>query len=99
MVIKYRILGIIHERKVSRMSSFGTVREKTFAIQPISGNLIARIYQETFTKEKFHEFIKNRSVPKYTAAGIYCSYTKKMDSCVRGYEIWTPIIGKYLNCK
>ena len=39
----YRILGIIHERKVSRMNFFGIVREKTFTIQPIPGNLIARI--------------------------------------------------------
>ena len=29
---EYRILGIIHGRKVSRITSFGTVREKTFAI-------------------------------------------------------------------
>ena len=39
----YRILGIIHERKVSRMNFFGIIREKTFEIQPIPGNLIARI--------------------------------------------------------
>ena len=34
--IRYRIQGIIHRRKVSRITFFTIVREKTFAIQAVS---------------------------------------------------------------
>ena len=62
----YRILGIIHERKVSRINFFGIVHEKTFAIQPIPGNLIARI------SGSIHE----RKFSYLSAAGIYCILRK-----------------------
>ena len=35
-IVIYRITGIIHRRKVLRISFFAIVREKTFAIQAIS---------------------------------------------------------------
>ena len=70
------------------MSFFGIVSEKTFTIQLIPGNLIARISGNIHKRKisrinkKYHAYLNIR-----TAASIYRIRTKKLDSCVR-----------YLNC-
>ena len=80
----YRILGIIHERKVSRMNFFGIVREKTFAIQPIPGNLIARISGNIHERKisRIHKTIArsylNIPLPIFTKMEVFVSWLPRI---------------------
>ena len=60
----------------------------------LPGNLIACI-SRNIHERKISQIHKNHDVPKYTAAGTYLPYTKKMEvvvnSCVHGYHVYQEI--------
>ena len=72
------------------MNFFGIVHKKTFAIQPIPGNLIACI-SGSIHKRKISQ-IKNCSIPKHTAAGIYRILRKWIHLCS-----WLPRVSRNMD--
>ena len=67
------------------MNFFGIVHKKTFVIRNLIVSILGKIYEIKISrihKKPWHTLI-------YPCR--YLPYTKKMDSCVRGYHVYQEI--------